>query len=206
MRIAVAAEQDKQKISERFGRSAYFLIYEAGRLVEEIENIPADQSAGISAAKLVNQSKAELVIAGMFGPKARQALEQFGIKVKEMNGNIDEAAGQKILFPLLDNNGMESMISEHFGHAPFFGVYDTGSKELKVIDNVLDHGNPGSSPVDQITESVAPTMVYTLGIGARAITLFNEKGVCVRTGAFRKVREVIDNLDKLEDKSDGCRH
>ena len=117
-----------------------------------------------------------------------------------------ESSGEKIFFPLLDNKGMDSEISGHFGHAPFFGLYDTKTKKLTITENKLSHTDPNKSPVDQIVEAVNPTTVFALGIGGRAIGLFQEKGICLKTGDFKTVKEVIENLDKLESQTQSCGH
>ena len=117
-----------------------------------------------------------------------------------------EKSAERIFFPILDNNGKDSEISSHFGHAPFFGLYDTETKEFTIKENSLDHVNPNRSPVDQIVEAVNPTTVYAQGIGERAIGLFDKRGIMLRTGPYRTVREAIDNLDKLEGLDGGCGH
>jgi len=113
---------------------------------------------------------------------------------------------EKIYFPLLNNRGEDSEISSHFGHAPYFGLYDTAVKELKITDNNLEHHGERRSPVDQIMESANPTVVYAQGMGTRAIDLFCARGVAIKTGPYGTVKDVIDNLDKLDDLNDGCGH
>ena len=201
-----------------------------------VENIAAAQSgkAGIAAAQTIAEEEVETVITGNLGPNAADVLEQFEIKAYQASGKIKDAVNEfiegklneitelaephtdlkqeikkdkeRIFFPLLDDNGMESEISSHFGHAPFFGLYDTETKKLEIIENNLDHADPSKSPVDQIVEAVNPTTVYAQGIGGRAIGLFAEKGVKLKTGPYQIVKEVIDNLDKLEDLTEGCGH
>ncbi|MBU0615607.1 MAG: hypothetical protein KJ601_05945, partial [Nanoarchaeota archaeon] len=104
------------------------------------------------------------------------------------------------------DNGEESEISEHFGHAPFFGVYDTEKKELKIIKNDLDHTDPSKSPIDQIEEAVNPTTIFAKGIGGRAIGIIAGKGLKLKTGPYITVRDAIQNLDKLVDQTQGCGH
>ena len=120
----------------------------------------------------------------------------------------EETDGKKeeIFFPVLDNNATDSEISSHFGHAPFFGLYNTKTKEFSITENTLDHVDPNKSPVDQIVEAVAPTTVYAQGIGERAIKLFNERGIKLKTGPYNIVKDAIENLDKLEELNSGCGH
>lgn len=111
----------------------------------------------------------------------------------------------RILMPVLENKGEESEISEHFGHAPFFAIYDTESEKLEVTENSLVHTDKKITPVDQLMKH-GPDVIYVIEIGQRAIALFREKGVMVKTGNFRTVKQVVSNLDNLMDVTGGCKH
>ncbi|MBU0758079.1 MAG: hypothetical protein KKF44_08475 [Nanoarchaeota archaeon] len=113
---------------------------------------------------------------------------------------------ERVYFPLLDNSGLDSKISTHFGHAPFFGLYDFCTKKLTITENTLDHTDPNKSPIDQIVEAVDPTMIFAHGIGGRAIGIIKEKGLKLKTGGFATVKEAIDNMDSLSDEVSGCGH
>lgn len=107
--------------------------------------------------------------------------------------------------PVLENKGKASAISEHFGHAPLFAVYDTEKKKLEIMESKLSHANQERTPVDQLM-AYNPGIVYVIEIGQRAINLFREKDVEVKTGNFRTVKEVIENAGALQDVEEGCRH
>ncbi|MCK4997183.1 NifB/NifX family molybdenum-iron cluster-binding protein [Candidatus Pacearchaeota archaeon] len=111
----------------------------------------------------------------------------------------------KILIAINDNNGINSKLSEHFGHCPYFAIYETDNKSLEIVENKLDHSNQNQTPVDQIMK-FNPTIVFTLGIGARAIKLFNEKGIKLKTGNYQIVKEVIENIENLKEMDSGCEH
>ena len=127
-------------------------------------------------------------------------------KPNPQDAGTGKETGERIFFPLLNNNGEQSEISDHFGHAPFFGVYDVEKKELKIIENNLDHTDPTKSPIDQIEEAVNPTTIFAKGIGARAINIIAEKGLSLKTGNYSTVKEVIENLDKLHNQTQSCGH
>lgn len=202
---------------------------------DAIENQGAAQGhgAGIRAAQQLGELGVKAVITGQLGPNATNVLNQLGIKAYHASGNIKDAIddftenkleevsevsaphsgtsqtekrGERIFFPLLDNNGEDSKISSHFGHAPFFGLYDVEKKELKIVENDLDHTDPTKSPIDQIEEAVHPTTIFAQGIGGRAIQIIADKGLSLKTGQFKTVKEVIENLDKLEDLTQSCGH
>jgi len=204
--------------------------------VKAVQNQGAIQGhgAGIRAGQQLGDEKVDAVITGNLGPNATNILGQLGIKAYHASGSAKSAVEdfingklkeitevapahsgmaqqkqekrERIFFPLLDNKGMDSEISGHFGHAPFFGIYDTGTKELKIIENKLEHTDPTKSPVDQVIEIANPTTVFAQGIGGRAIGLFGEKGIRLKTGPYNKVKEVVENLDKLEELTQSCGH
>lgn len=190
--------------------------------------------AGIKAAEQIGELKVEKVLTGQLGPNATAVLGKLGIHSYHASGKAGEAVrqflsdeleiiseiaephsgmavkgkakGERIFFPLLDNKGQDSEISPHFGHAPFFGVYDTEKKKLEIIENSLDHTDPNKSPIDQIEEAVHPTTIFAQGIGGRAIGIIAEKGLSLKTGNFRTVGEAIMNLGKLKDQTQSCGH
>jgi len=204
--------------------------------IKSIENDGAIQGhgAGIKAAQQLGDLGIKSVISGSTGPNASVVLEKLGITAYRASGNAKNAinefiankleeisetsephsgmsktiksTGERIFFPLLDNKGENSEISQHFGHAPFFGVYDVEKKKFEIIKNDLDHSDPNKSPIDQIEDAVNPTTIFAKGIGGRAIKIIEEKGLTLKTGEYNTVKEVIDNLDKLENQTDSCGH
>ena len=76
MKIAVTStgiDLDAQ-VDPRFGRAAYILIIDSERLTFEVldnkDNINALKGAGIQAAKMVSDKKAEVLLTGFCGPNA----------------------------------------------------------------------------------------------------------------------------------------
>jgi predicted Fe-Mo cluster-binding NifX family protein len=217
MKIAISTQGQsiEDVIEPRFGRCARFVIIKDGKHEKTIENKGASQAhgAGTAAAQQLADEGVEAVITGETGPNASQALEALGIKVVKANGTIKEALApylqvgkaQTLFVPLMDREGETSAVANHFGHAPYFGIYDAAGKKLRIVNNTLNHTGE-KSPVDQIVEKHHPTVVYARGIGRRALTLFRERGVAVKTGTHRTVGEVIANIDKLQDQTGDCGH
>jgi predicted Fe-Mo cluster-binding NifX family protein len=56
----------------------------------------------------------------------------------------------KILIAVNENKGKDSKLSEHFGHCPYFAIYETKTKRLELFQNKIDHTNTNLTPVDQI--------------------------------------------------------
>ncbi|MBN2102271.1 MAG: NifB/NifX family molybdenum-iron cluster-binding protein [Candidatus Aenigmarchaeota archaeon] len=189
--------------------------------------------AGIRAAQQLGELKVDAVLTGDLGPNATGVLRQLGLKSYHASGIVKDAVmkfsdgkleeidkisaphpemqqkdteikTERIFFPLLENNGKDSKISAHFGHAPFFGIYDVKKGELKIIRNDLDHTDPTKSPIDQIQESVSPTTIFAKDIGGRAIGIIKQKGLGLKTGPYETVGEAIKNIDSLKDQTKSC--
>ncbi len=101
-----------------------------------------------------------------------------------------------LLVPLRENNSYDSAVAEHFGHAPFFGIYK--GDNLNIIENTLDHSSE-KPPAQQIIEQIQPSLVFAKSIGNRAKSVFLSNNIVVKTGPYNTVREIIDNLSALED-------
>ena len=198
------------------------------------EGTTQGHGAGIKAAEQIGELGVNVVITGDLGPNATKVLDKLEIKSYHGYGNakeiidnfinnkleeimeispahpetnaIKKEGSERIFFPLLDDEGENSKISQHFGHAPFFGLYDVEQKELKIIENNLDHSDPNKSPIDQIEDAVNPTTIFAKGIGARAIQIIEQKGLQLKTGNYDTVKDVLENLDKLENQTQGCGH
>jgi len=111
----------------------------------------------------------------------------------------------RILIAVDENNGINSRLSEHFGHCSYFAIYETETKSFEIVENKLDHSNLEMTPVEQIMK-FNPDVVFTLGIGQRAIKLFGEKSVKLKTGDYKIVKEVVENLENLKEMDTGCEH
>jgi len=111
----------------------------------------------------------------------------------------------KLLIAINENNGEDSKLSEHFGHCSHFAIYETDTKQLEIVENKLDHSNQNLTPVDQIMK-FKPNVVFTLGIGQRAVDLFKKEDVKIKKGDYKTVKEVIANISNFKDLGGGCEH
>ena len=108
----------------------------------------------------------------------------------------------KIAMPVVENLGEKSRIHPHFGHISFLAVYDSEKKELETVEV---KPTSGCSPIAAL-EGLGVDAIYTFGMGMRAIQLCTQLGIKVKTGRFETVKEVMDNIDKLEDLEESCGH
>lgn len=83
-------------LDERFGRCAWFVIYDTE--TGSVEFIPnsgkkADEGAGLAAVELIAGRKAEMVVSGEFGFKIKSVLESLNIQMvimKQPEKTIEE--------------------------------------------------------------------------------------------------------------------
>ena len=108
----------------------------------------------------------------------------------------------RIAMSLNEDKGENSEIALHPGNAKFIAVYDSEKKELKIIPIEQIEG---CSPIVSLMKLKA-NIFYCFEIGMRAEELCKEKGIKLKTGSFKTVKKVIDNLNKLEDLTEGCGH
>jgi predicted Fe-Mo cluster-binding NifX family protein len=101
----------------------------------------------------------------------------------------------KIAVTAENNNGLESMVAQHFGHAPFFIIVDMDNGEVSATQGIanpfLDGHAPGQIP-GFIHEQKANVMLSG-GMGGRAIEFFEQLGIKAATGASGTVRQALEN-------------
>ena len=101
----------------------------------------------------------------------------------------------KIAVTAENNNGLESMVAEHFGRAPCFMLVDVENGEVtatQVVANPFAEAHqPGQIP-GFIHEQKA-NVILSGGMGGRAIQFFEELGIKAATGANGTVRQALEN-------------
>ena len=98
MKIAVTStgKNLESLVDPRFGRAAYILIVDADTLEFEVldnaENVNAFKGAGIQAATMISDKKADVLLTGFCGPNAFKALDAARVKVAgDVSGTVREA-------------------------------------------------------------------------------------------------------------------
>lgn len=92
--VAIAAKQPSldSKVSERFGRAPYFIVFDHDEY-QIINNLSQDASsgAGVQAVQTLVSRGVTDVIAVKVGPKAERALQAAGIKLwRAEDGTVSE--------------------------------------------------------------------------------------------------------------------
>jgi len=101
----------------------------------------------------------------------------------------------KIAVTAENNNGLESTVAHHFGHAPYFILVDVENGEVintqGIANPFADHHQPGQIP-GFIKEQNAD-VVLSGGMGGRAIQFFEQYGIKAATGADGTVRQALES-------------
>lgn len=99
------------------------------------------------------------------------------------------------------------MVFGHFGHCPEFMIFESDGNTILASETVE---NPGHKPgfLPNFLNELGVNVIISGGMGARAISIFNENNIEVVTGASGDAKEVVEVYLKGELVSDGsiCEH
>ena len=99
----------------------------------------------------------------------------------------------KIAISTMDNNGLDSQISPHFGRCPFYVMVETKEKEIlsvSAVENPLFSSHaPGMVP--NFINDQGVDMMISGGMGRSAINFFKEFKIGVATGATGTVQTTM---------------
>ena len=93
-----------------------------------------------------------------------------------------------------DSNGLDSVVSPHFGRCPHFVLVDLEEREAKAVQAISNpyygHHQPGQVP--GFIHDYKVNVMLTGGMGGRAITFFQQFGIQPVTGACGTVRSALE--------------
>jgi predicted Fe-Mo cluster-binding NifX family protein len=118
---------------------------------------------------------------------------------------------RRIVVPVIDEQGLNAQLSQHFGRAPYFSVVDIGDDNQVVnqhtVANESEHFGGVGRPPNRILQ-LKPAALITYGMGPRALTIFQAARVAVLRTTALTVRDVVNlyNDDVLEELTEGCHH
>lgn len=98
-----------------------------------------------------------------------------------------------ICIPTLNEGGLLSEISMHFGKSSYFTFINLENgeiKEINVIESAGKHNEGSKTPAEIIMNSGVDVLICG-GLGAKATSMLRESGIDVFSGASGKVRDVI---------------
>ena len=95
-----------------------------------------------------------------------------------------------ICIPTLDNKGLDSRVSSHFGRASLFAIVDDETNEMRFIQNTGQHHGGGMMPAELIRNE-GVHVVLCGGLGVKAVRLFEQQGIHVYNQASGTVAEAL---------------
>ena len=101
----------------------------------------------------------------------------------------------RFLVPLEDNNELNSPISLHFGRAPYYAIVTVtvdGQVDLEVKSLMLEHGDQCGAY--DLVDMYDVDAVVVRGIGPRAVSAFQSKGIKVFITKADNLNELIDEI------------
>jgi predicted Fe-Mo cluster-binding NifX family protein len=100
----------------------------------------------------------------------------------------------KIAVSADNDNGLDSVVSPHFGRCPYFAIVDVDGRQVesvKVVANpYFGHHQPGQVPT--FIQRQGANVMLTGGMGGRAIQFFAQFGIEPATGAAGTVRTALE--------------
>jgi len=115
----------------------------------------------------------------------------------------------RIVIPVVDESGLDSQISEHFGRTPFFAVIDLDEKghviKQKTIPNAGEHFGGGGRRAGFIL-NLKPNVIIAYGMGPRGLDIYQNEHVAVLRANADTVKDIIAayNREELEELTEGC--
>jgi predicted Fe-Mo cluster-binding NifX family protein len=101
----------------------------------------------------------------------------------------------KIAITAENNNGIESMVAQHFGHAPYFILVDVENSQVTATQGVANPFVNGHAPgqIPGFIQEQNANVMLSGGMGGRAIQFFEQAGIKAATGANGTVRQALEN-------------
>jgi predicted Fe-Mo cluster-binding NifX family protein len=96
----------------------------------------------------------------------------------------------KVCIPTIGENGLDNLVSEHFGRSQTYTIVDLDTQEVRVIPNASEHMGGQGYPPELLAQEGVNVMICR-GLGRRAIMMFEEFKIDVYIGATGKVRDAV---------------
>ncbi|MGC9000929.1 NifB/NifX family molybdenum-iron cluster-binding protein [Caldisericum sp.] len=100
----------------------------------------------------------------------------------------------RICFTADEANGLESVVSYHFGHCPYYVIVDIDGNVVKNVESIpnpmAEEHNAGDLPSYMKEQGI--DVIVTGGMGPKAQEFFKNYGIEVFTGAYGKVKDVLE--------------
>lgn len=93
-----------------------------------------------------------------------------------------------------DKNGLDSVVSPHFGRCPYYILVDVEGNQVTGIQAVESpfYGQHEPGQVPGFIHSLGANVMLAGGMGGRAIMFFQQMGIEGVTGAYGTVRQSVE--------------
>lgn len=93
-----------------------------------------------------------------------------------------------------NNNGLDSVVSPHFGRCPYYVLVDLDGREVSQVNAVENpaYGQHQPGQVPGFIKSHGADVMLAGGMGRRAIGFFQQYGIQAVTGATGTVRHALE--------------
>jgi predicted Fe-Mo cluster-binding NifX family protein len=99
-----------------------------------------------------------------------------------------------VCIPTNGKAGMNESLSDHFGSAEYFTLYDSESGELQMVKNRnASHAHGTCHPMTQLAKYHIDSIICS-GIGRRAIEMLKNDGITVYQANKKTVNEVVEEI------------
>ncbi len=90
--------------------------------------------------------------------------------------------------------GLESMISHHFGRCPYYTIVTVENGAIASVQAIPNPGAGGHSPgeLPALIKQLGVEVLLTGGMGPRAVDFFTRYGIEVATGAQGTVHSAVE--------------
>lgn len=99
-----------------------------------------------------------------------------------------------ICIPSVDDRGLDSVISGHFGKTPYFTLLKTENNEIKNVNIVKSrgkHSGGSKTPAEIIIDSNADVLICG-NLGPKAVLMLRNNGINIFSGASGTVKDAYD--------------
>lgn len=99
-----------------------------------------------------------------------------------------------VAFPVVDDSGLSSRLSGHFGSAPMILLVDTDTSGCRALSNAHSHDEHGRCrPLERLAGERVDALCV-VGIGGGALTRLGEAGIPVHRAEGATVAEALAAL------------
>ncbi len=105
----------------------------------------------------------------------------------------------KLTIPIVNNNGLNSQVYNHFGNAPLYLIFDSETNDFQCIENKnKERGHGQCHPVEELIQLKIDAVICN-AMGLRAINNLNRLGIKVySSNNLTTAKEIVESFRKKE--------